>query len=99
MEVLLLTSRTMPRAIVIIANVITKDWIRSRAVPAPLTNPKTPQTTMQIGTMSTGLIEKSVSSRADVVPPTARREPTDRSMPAVMMTRVIPMARIPRGAK
>ena len=37
---------------------------------------------------------KSVKNDAETIAPSAATEPTERSMPAVMMTKVIPKAKI-----
>ncbi|CAM3663150.1 hypothetical protein ISCU110981_12810 [Isoptericola cucumis] len=92
-------SRTMPRATVIIASVMTNDCTRSQAVPAPLTKPNAAPMSMDAGMMAATGQFISVSSMADAVEPTAITAPTDRSIPPLMITSVMPTARMPRGAK
>ncbi|SCF63080.1 hypothetical protein GA0115255_100752 [Streptomyces sp. Ncost-T6T-2b] len=66
----------------------------ARAMSKPLTRPIVPQTTR--GT-SRAAKKPHCDAQAARTPPRAKTEPTERSMPPVMMTRVMPSATIARN--
>jgi hypothetical protein len=81
-----------PRAICIVASVMMKGGIGVRAAKAPLTAPQSIATPRPAAT--DGATPARGNSQTVTVPTSATTAPTDRSIPPIRITRVIPNARI-----
>ncbi len=68
-----------------------KVWIRY-----PMNRPSAVPMSRTIGITKTGLMWDFSRRLAETIPDRASTEPTDRSMPPEMMTKVMPTARISR---
>jgi uncharacterized protein (DUF1786 family) len=85
-------ARAIPRAPIIIANVTMNGGMRTRAITRPLAKPSSAvqQTAAAMATMRPYALRF-----AAITPATATIDPTDRSIPPVRMTNVIPRATKP----
>ena len=83
-----------PRAITSIPSVITNGCSRPRVMPSPLIAPTSPPAATA-STIAMGHGTPPTDAVAKVIAAKPRIEPTDRSMPAVRITNVIPTPRIP----
>ena len=86
-----------PRPITIMPSVMMKGGSRPSVMPAPLTAPSaTPMASP--ASMTSGIGMPASSSIAETTAATATIEPTERSMPAVRMTKVMPTETMPNSA-
>ena len=85
----------MPRATLSMAKVVMNDWRLKRVVTQPLTRPMLPVTASVSAT--TGIVSRPSCIRplAATTAPSAMTAPTERSMPPMRMTMVMPMAMMP----
>jgi hypothetical protein len=85
----------IPRAKTIMARVAMKGWMRNREIAPPEMIPRKAPRAMQAGMENHGLQSLWMDSMAKRTEENPRILPTERSMPAVIITSVIPQARIP----
>jgi len=84
----------MPRATLIVPSVAMNGVISATVIMKPLISPQTAPTAMP-ATIAMGIATwESTMSRVATTPAKAATAPTERSIPAVMITMVIPMATI-----
>jgi hypothetical protein len=83
-----------PRTAIIIASVTTKGWMRAFAMRSPLTRPSAVATPSPASTAAAVPLPPPASFAA-TTPAIASSAPTERSIPAVRMTTVIPSATRP----
>ena len=88
------TCSAMPRAINIMPSVAMNGGSRSRVTAMPLAKPHAVPARMPASMPSQTGKPPAFTARAAVTPASARTDPTDRSMPPVMMTQVAPMPRM-----
>jgi hypothetical protein len=91
-ELSLVAASAAPRAAVSIASVTTKGWMRALAITSPLTRPSSAAVPTP---PSSATAVPLPASFAATIPATASSAPTDRSIPPVRMTKVIPSATRP----
>ena len=87
-------TKVAPRAIDIIASVAIKEGILPYAVAMPQIAPAARPVSKPIMSDNHPGRLRSVKKDAETIAPSAATEPTERSMPAVMMTKVMPKAKI-----
>ena len=92
-----------PRPVIIMINVVMKGWRPTTDTSRPLMAPRSTVTSRDSpSAVSTAPVDPEWAADArnsiDTAPDTAISEPTDRSMPAVAITRVMPMAIMSTGA-
>src|SRR5699024_8728326 len=87
-------TKVAPRAMDIMASVAIKEGILPKAVAIPQMAPANRPVSRPAISVSQPGILTSVKKDAETIAPSAATEPTERSMPAVMMTKVMPNAKI-----
>jgi len=87
--------KAAPRMMVSVPRVTMMGGMRMRVVSRPFSTPQTPPASMPTRKARGTGTSRNLASTAEITPDRATVEPTDRSMPPAMTTRVSPKAQIP----